>query len=86
MEDPSEWCAPMVPVIKKNGKVRITVDYKHLNKAVKRQQHMLPNLEDLAPKLAGATMFSSLDAAGGYYQIPLDEKSSKITHIYDHMW
>ena len=40
---------------------------------------MLPNLEDLAPKLAGATVFTSLDASGGYYQIPLSEESSKIT-------
>ena len=79
MEEPSEWCAPMVPVIKKSGKVRITVDYKQLNKAVKRQQHMLPNLEDVSPSLAGATIFSSLDAASGYYQIPLDESSSRIT-------
>ena len=39
---------------------------------------MLPNLEDLAPTLAGATMSTSLDTAGGYYQIPLDKESSKI--------
>ncbi len=31
VEGPSDWCAPMVPVMKKNGKVRITVDYKPLN-------------------------------------------------------
>ena len=59
MEDSSEWCAPIVPVIKKNDEVRIAVDYKHLTTAVKRQQHMLPNPESLAPKLAGAAMFSS---------------------------
>ena len=54
-------------------------NYKQLNKAVKRQQHMLPNLEDLAPKLAGSTVFVSLDASGGYFQIPLSEESSKVT-------
>jgi len=79
MKDPSEWCAPMVPVMKKNGDVRITVDYKQLNKAVKRQQHMIPNLEDFAPKLAGSKILSSLDAAGGYYQIPIVAESSKYT-------
>jgi transposase InsO family protein len=77
--EPSEWCAPMVPIVKKNGKVRITVDYKKLNVSVKRQQYMLPNLEDIAPKLAGAIVFSSLDAASGYYQIPLDPSSSMMT-------
>ena len=71
----------MVPVKKKNGQVRITVhvDYKHLNQNVKRQVLMLPNLDDVGPKLAGAVMFSALDAAGGYYQIPLDEKSRALT-------
>jgi hypothetical protein len=79
VHEPSEWCAPIVPVIKKNGNVRITVDYKRLNQSVKRQQYMLPNLEDIAPKLTGATVFSSLDAASGYYQIPLEESSSMLT-------
>ena len=79
VNEPSEWCAPIVPVVKKNGSIRITVDYKQLNKSVKRQQYMLPNLEDIAPKLAGAKVFSSLDAASGYYQIPLDEASARLT-------
>jgi hypothetical protein len=76
---PAEWCSPMVPIVKKNGQIRITVDYKKLNVSVKRQQYMLPNLEDIAPKLAGATLFTSLDAASGYYQIPLDSQSSMVT-------
>lgn len=77
--EPSDWCSPMHPVLKKHGKVRITVDYKKLNQSVKRQQHMLPNLEDVAPRMAGSTVFSSLDACSGYYQIPLDPESSHLT-------
>ena len=76
---PSDWCSPMVPVVKKNGKVRICVDYKKLNCSVKREHLMLPNLDDIAPNLAGAKYFSALDASGGYYQIPLDEESSMLT-------
>lgn len=50
---PSDWCAPMVPVEKKNKKqVRMCVDLKRLNKAVKRERYILPTLEDIAPKLA----------------------------------
>ena len=79
MSEPSEWCSPIVPVLKKKGQVRITVDYKRLNASVKRQPFMLPNLADITPKLAGATVFSSLDAASGSYQIPLNDSSSKLT-------
>ena len=76
---PTEWCSPMVPVRKAGGKVRITVDYKHLNKAVKREIFPIPTLEQLTSKLGGATLFSKLDAVSGFYQLPLDEESSLLT-------
>jgi transposase InsO family protein len=77
--EPTEWCAPMVPVLKRTGKVRICSDFKNLNKKVKREYYMLPTLEDIAPKLAGAKVFSSLDAASGYFQIALDPSSALYT-------
>ena len=77
--DPTDWCAPMVPVVKKNGNIRICVDYKKLNMAVKRPHCLIPNLNDIAPKMAGATVFSTLDAASGFFQIPLLEESRKLT-------
>ena len=77
--EPSDWCAPMVPVVKKNGDIRVTVDYTKLNKAVKRSYCMIPNLDDIAPKMAGCTVFSTLDAASGFYQVPLAEESMKVT-------
>ena len=60
--DPTNWCAPMVPVEKEDKEVRVCVDLKYLNKAVKREMYILPTLEDIAPKLAGAKIFSTLDA------------------------
>ena len=77
--EPTEWCAPMVPVVKKNGKIRICVDLKRLNEAVKKENFMLPNLDDVSPKLAGAKYFSKLDASSGFYQVPLHEDSWKLT-------
>ena len=55
VSEPTDWCAPMVPVPKPNGNVRICVDYKKLNESVKRKLFMLPSLDDIAPKLAGMT-------------------------------
>ncbi len=77
--DPTEWCAPMVPVIKKNGNIRICVDLKRLNENVKRERFILPTLDDILPKLAKSTVFSSLDAESGFWQIPLEEHSARLT-------
>ncbi|KAG9282090.1 hypothetical protein AMEX_G700 [Astyanax mexicanus] len=74
----TDWCAPMVPVMKRNGNVRICVDLKRL-KAVKRERFMLPTLEDIAPKLSGANVFSTLDASSGFWQISLEASSRKLT-------
>ncbi|XP_043234595.1 uncharacterized protein K02A2.6-like [Amphibalanus amphitrite] len=84
--EPTDWCAPMVPVIKPQReegtgekKVRICVDYKRLNQSVKREKFSLPTFEELTGKLAGARIFSKLDAASGFYQIPLDESAQACT-------
>ena len=57
---PTAWCAPMLPVTKKSGKVRLCVDLKKLNLSVKRERYALPTLEDVTSKLSGASVFSSL--------------------------
>ncbi|KAK7088509.1 hypothetical protein V1264_022420 [Littorina saxatilis] len=79
VKEPTEWCAPMVPVVKPNGKIRVTVDFKFLNMAVTRPNCMIPNLDDIAPKMAGATVFSTLDASSGFFQIPLHKDSMTMT-------
>ena len=77
--EPTDWCSPMVPVMKKNGNVRICADLKKLNVAVKRERYPIPSLEELLAKLKGARYFSKLDATSGFYQIPLDPETSKLT-------
>ena len=77
--EPTEWCAGMVPVLKKNGDVRICVDLKNLNRSVKREKYEIPTLEDVTHKLAGAKTFTKLDATSGFWQIPLSEKTAKLT-------
>ncbi len=77
--EPTEWCAPMVAVPKKTGQIRICVDLKQLNKAVKRDKFVLPTIDDILPKLAHAQVFSLLDAASGFWQLPLDIDCAKLT-------
>ena len=77
--EPTDWCAAMVPFIKKTGAVRICVDLKQLNTAVRREHHIRLWLEYIAPKLAESKVFSTLDAASGLWQIPIDEDSQLLT-------
>lgn len=78
--EPTDWCAPMVPAPKRNkDEVRVCVDLKRLNKGVKRERYILPTLDDITPKLAGAKVFSTLDASSGFWQIPLDSSCQKLT-------
>ncbi|GBN71388.1 Transposon Ty3-I Gag-Pol polyprotein [Araneus ventricosus] len=76
---PTEWCAPVVIVPKSDGNVRICVDLIELNKNVMRELHPLPKAEYSLSLLTGAKMFSKLDADSGFWQIPLDKKSSYLT-------
>ncbi|GBN50696.1 Retrovirus-related Pol polyprotein from transposon 17.6 [Araneus ventricosus] len=76
---PTEWCAPVVIVPKSDGNVSICVDLIELNKNVMRELHPLPKAEYSLNILTGAKIFSKLDANSGFWQIPLDKKSSYLT-------
>ena len=65
--------------MKKGGGVCIRVDLKKLNRAVKRERYMLPTLEDVMHKLKGSTVFTKLDATSGFWQLPLDDETAKLT-------
>ena len=79
VEEPTEWCAGMVVVPKKSGDVRICVDLKPLNESVLREVHPLPKVDDTLAQLAGAAVFSKLDANSGFWQIPLAKTSRHLT-------
>ena len=75
----TQWVSPMVPVLKKDGKVRICVDFTELNQCVQRERFQLPVAEDLFAKMHGARYFTTLDAASGFWQIPLSPDCSSLT-------
>ena len=77
--EPTDWCAGMVAVRKKTGAIRICTDLKKLNMAVKRERYMIPTIEDTLHKLNGSHVFSKLDATSGFWQLPLDEATAKLT-------
>ena len=79
VSEPTEWCAGMVVVPKSGGKVRICVDLTRLNECVSRERHLLPAVEQTLAQLAGAQVFTKLDANSGFWQIPLAKESALLT-------
>lgn len=76
---PTDWVNSMVVSRKSNGKLRICLDPKDLNKAIKRCHHKTPTVEEITYNLSGAQYFSKLDAKNGYWSVKLDEESSLLT-------
>ena len=75
----------VVPKPKSPGKVRVCVDMRAANKAILRERHSTPTLDELKTMLTGATVFSKLDLNQGYNQLELDEESRSITTFATHL-
>ena len=70
----SPWASPIVVVKKKDGRLRLCIDYRRLNAVTVKDSFPLPRVDKLFDTLAGATYFSTLDLASGYWQVEVDEK------------
>lgn len=67
----NEWLSNIVPVRKKNGKIRVCVDYRDLNKATLKDVYLMPMVDMLIDDVAGQEMLSFMDGTAGYHQIPV---------------
>lgn len=72
-ESSSPYAAPVVLVRKKDGKLRLCVDYRALNSKTHKDAYPLPRIEEALEALRGARFFCSLDLAHGFHQIPVAE-------------
>ena len=81
----SDWAAPIVPVPKADGSVRICRDYKvTVNPVLKIDQFPVPKPEDLFASLTGGKKFTKLDLSNAYQQVLLDPESQKYVTINTH--
>ena len=85
VEGPTPWISPIVVVPKKSREVRICVDMREANKAVKREKHLMPTIDDLIADLNGATYFSTLELSSGYHQLELAPESRCFTTFSTHV-
>ena len=88
----TDWCADMVAVAKprvvassvereekETHKVRICVDLTKLNESSMREKHDLPSVDQTLGRLAGAKVYTKLDANSGFWQFPLAPTSQELT-------
>lgn len=72
-ETNSPYVSPVLLVTKKDGDARLVVDYRKLNSQKVRKVFPMPNLDDHLESLHGTKVFTTLDLAAGYLQVPLTE-------------
>lgn len=85
VEQYSKFQSPLVVVPKKNGKLRMCVDMRQVNKVVLKDSHPFPSFEQISAKLSGAKYFSKIDLKDAFYHVMLDRESREITTFITHL-
>lgn len=78
-DEPTPWLNPLVIVPKSDGTIRLCVDMRCANKAIKRTRYPTPTIDDLKCKLRGANVFTKLDMRSAFHQLELAKESRYIT-------
>ena len=69
----SPWGAPVLFVKKKDGSLRLCIDYRQLNRVTIRNQYPLPRIDELFDQLQGSRVYSKIDLRSGYHQLRVQE-------------
>jgi hypothetical protein len=75
----SPWSSPLVVIKKKNGDIRICVDFRRLNAATLRPIYHIPDTQQILDSLSGSTLFSTIDLSSAYYQCEVKEEHKYLT-------
>ena len=66
VEEPTDWVNSMVTIVKPNGKLRICIDPRDLNRAIKREYYPMRTTDKIITRVPKAKVFSVLDASSGF--------------------
>ena len=75
----SPWASPIVPVVKKDGKIRLCVDYRKLNGVTQSDPYYMVTLDEILERVGESGCLSKLDLSKGFYQIGVEKESSEKT-------
>ena len=78
VQKPTDYVNRLVVNEKPNGKLRVCLDPRSLNKVIKREHLHFPTAEEIFSQMSGTSYFSKLEANSGYWQIKVDEQSSNL--------
>ncbi|RLJ22807.1 hypothetical protein DJ031_00235 [bacterium endosymbiont of Escarpia laminata] len=78
VSEPTDWVSSLL-LVSKPGKLRICMDPWDLNRAIKREHYQMPTIKEIATRLSGARVFTVIDAKNAFWQVELDEESSRLT-------
>jgi len=76
VDRPTDWVHNLVITEKKNGSLRICLDPKPLNAAIKRETHTIPTADDVQAQLCGKSLFTVVDMKDSYWQVCLEDESA----------
>ena len=76
VDKPTEWVSNIVIVEKKSGALRLCLDRRPLNAAIKRERHAIPTPADVQAQLSGKNAFTVVDMKDGYWHVKLSDESS----------
>lgn len=80
----SPWASPIVLVPKKDGSIRLCVDYRKVNEVTRKDAYPIPRVDDTLDTLAGSQWFSTLDLKSGYWQVEVHEDDREKTAFCTH--
>jgi transposase InsO family protein len=75
----SAWTSPIIPVKKKDGSLRLCIDYRKLNAVTQEDRYPMPRVEELLEQLGKAKYISHIDLTKGYYQVPVSKPDQEKT-------
>ena len=71
VDEPMEWVSQFIVAVKKSGELRVCIDPKALNAALKRERYQIPVIDELLPDLAEARVFTKVDLASTFWHLVL---------------
>ncbi len=75
----SKWSSPPMPVRKKDGGIRIVIDFRKLNSITVHDPFTMPSIDDILAQLGNAAFLSKMDLLKGFHQVPMSEASKELT-------
>ena len=80
----SPWSSPVIPVPKKDGSVRLCVDFREVNEQTLQDTYPLPRVDDLLADVSSKRFLTTLDLTKGYHQVPLTPETKEKTAFVCH--